>query len=97
LASEHKEGDCSVFVPFGEIPLQWYIYQHDPVSLNLLVPGSLPVKQSECERIWLISYHRVESPLVERTKQMLERDFFRVLEKHYFWVDLDLYIPPERR
>jgi hypothetical protein len=53
--------------------------------------------QESCPRVWLISVMYRSNPVaVKQSKdaqQTLEQGHVRIEERHYFWIDLDLYMP----
>lgn len=91
LTSEYKNGDCCVFLPFGEIPLQLDIYQPDHQELNVTSISEIENSNTERERVWVITYHRVKFD-IERDIQRLENTHIRINRRRYFWVDVDLYL-----
>jgi hypothetical protein len=95
LAHKYKQEDCSIFLPFQKVPLQWSIYHDSPPELSVTTLDSVTSGRAECQRVWLITYRRVGGAVrqSEEGKRVLATTHSKVEERHYFWVDLGLYIP----
>jgi 4-amino-4-deoxy-L-arabinose transferase-like glycosyltransferase len=95
LAGEYKVGDCAIFLPFGDIPLQWSIYQGDDSLLKVTSPEVVTKGQSNCNRIWVTTYRRIEWAVNvdEEGERMIEALYYKAEKKQYFWVNVDLYLP----
>ena len=98
MAREYKEGDCSVFLPEWGVPLQWDIYYGNEPELQVETLDSVISSSSQCDRVWLISYRRTTEAAGQSDagKRRLEFTHATVEEKHYFWVDLGLYVPNKK-
>ena len=95
LADKYKQEDCCIFLPFKEVPLQWSIYHGSHPGLSVTSIDSIVSSRAKCERVWLITYRRVSRAVSqgEEGKRVLATTHSKIEERHYFWVDLGLYIP----
>jgi 4-amino-4-deoxy-L-arabinose transferase-like glycosyltransferase len=95
LAKEYQEGDFCLFLPVQELPIQWSIYHEHGPDLRLAQREDITARRTDDSRIWSISFRQgtwnaEESDGLER---LLDGTHARVLEKHYCWVNLHLYVP----
>ncbi len=93
LAANYRESDCVVFLPFGAPPLEWAIYYGGLKSLRETTPEKLEREDGGCERVWLVTYRRVEwaVQIAEEGERVLERRYEKVKESRYFWVHVSEY------
>jgi uncharacterized membrane protein len=93
LAVSYQPGDCAVFVPLDEPPLQWSIYH--PASTGLRMPAAKESlsDRTGCQRLWVVTYSRL--PEMLRRFEPWRRDLntrYRLAERRrYFWVDVELF------
>lgn len=95
LAREHREADCSIFLPFNEPPLQWSIYHGDGPALRVADLDAVVSGQIRCERVWLVLYRRTlgTSRIGDEGEKTLQVTHQKVDERHYFWIRVGLYTP----
>lgn len=93
LAANYRESDCVVFLPFGAPPLEWAIYYGGLKSLRETTPENLEREDGSCERVWLVTYRRVEwaVTIAEDGERVVERRYEKVKESRYFWVHVSEY------
>jgi len=103
LAQGHQTGDCLVVMPRYEerqARWAWAIYEDSQPSLATISIDRAASRDEGCSRVWLISVvHQLTPFAIQQSKaarQILERDHVRTDARHYFWIDLDLYVPKGR-
>ena len=91
LAREVRPGDGVLFLPFGETPYEWPVYHPDGPELDVVGPDE--VATAACERLWVLTYHRVavDDPLADRARVVVAERRIRVRESDYFLVRLELW------
>jgi mannosyltransferase len=99
LAQARQADDCYVVAPTYEerqARWAWAIYHGSQLALPLAPLDAVVSGQESCPRVWLISVmYRSTPPAVKQSKeaqQLLEQGHARIEERHFFWVDLDLYV-----
>lgn len=97
LVSEQVAGDCTVFSPFGKIPLEYYIYIGNDKELRVIDLGD-DIKNNNCDRLWFVAYRRVGWAIEENNKweSILESTMVKNYEKEYFWINVSLYVSPTK-
>jgi 4-amino-4-deoxy-L-arabinose transferase-like glycosyltransferase len=103
LAKTRQADDCYVVAPTYEerqAKWAWTIYHEYEPALHFTALGSITSGQDHCARAWLISIlYRSTPPAVNESKEAREKlgqSHVRIEGQHYFWVDLDLYVPKKR-
>jgi hypothetical protein len=92
LSAQYRAGDCAVFWPFENIPLQWWIDSRGPrPPLNTIKLQAAASKESGCRRVWLVTYRRLETPTTEVAAETLSKHFRHSARQSYFWITVDLY------
>lgn len=93
LAKEYIEGDCVLFLPFNEVPLQWKIYHGDDPNLRVTDVESIASGEVDCDRVWAIAYRRVHQAKKETKKGLknLEITHKKTNESKYLFVHAYLY------
>lgn len=93
LSVEVRPGDRVLFLPFGEVPLEWPAYHPDGPELDVV--GLNDPGRIDCDRLWVLTYERVrvDDPRVDRAREIL-RGRRKARESAYFLVRLELYLPP---
>jgi 4-amino-4-deoxy-L-arabinose transferase-like glycosyltransferase len=95
LAEGYRPGECVVFAPFGELPLEWQVYGYDRrhPAINVISPDRLGDEAPSCDRVWLLSYSRTSntaasSSAIQQTLAATQHE----IEHHAFhWVDVGVY------
>ena len=95
VANHYREGDYCVFLPFQQIPLQWFIYHGNHPELKVAELDTVVSSPKHYNRIWLVTYHRVSwaTRRSEEGERKLEATHSLEEEKQYFWVNVALYVP----
>jgi hypothetical protein len=93
LAGGYREGDCCIFLPFNEVPLQWQIYDGDRPALKVTSVEAVASGEARCDRVWLTTYRRVDWAIQrdEDGERALAQTHSKVSEARYFWVNVGLY------
>jgi len=103
LVQARQPGDCYVAAPSYEerqIRWAWAIYEENQPALAINSLDRVASGEQGCPRVWLISVmYRSTPPSVNearKAREALEEHYARIEERHYFWIDLDLYVPKGR-
>ncbi len=59
VAREYRAGDACLFLPFGDVPLQWSVYRYQPQPSELRTTSlmeELLTDADRFERVWVIAY-----------------------------------------
>jgi hypothetical protein len=93
LAMEVRPGDRVLFLPFGDVPLEWPVYHPNEPELDVVSLDE--PERIACDRLWVLTYERVrvDDPRVDRAREVLGRRR-KARESPYFLVRLELYLPP---
>jgi 4-amino-4-deoxy-L-arabinose transferase-like glycosyltransferase len=99
LAGAERPGDCVIFMPLGELPLQWDVYERNKLPPHIIAPAALDAESGRCGRIWLVKFSRVftasDQAQLKGVEQSLGAFFFnKTEERQYFWVDVALFAGP---
>ena len=95
LAKEYRAGDCCAFLPFSEIPGQWYVYERNLPALRRIGIPLVVANPSVCNRLWVVSYSRIPDArrIAAQASEELNRTHVTVRHDHSYWVDLSLHLP----
>ena len=92
LSAQWRAGDCAVFWPSETIPLQWWFDsrgQRPPLhAITLQAAANM---ESDCRRVWLVTYSELVTPTTEVGAEALNKRFHHSARQSYFWITLDLY------
>ena len=95
ISRNYLPGDCGVFFPGFELPLQWSIEHPGQTVFRHLRTHDLSSDVRECGRIWAISSSVSGNPWqwakAAENQQALEATHTKINEKRYFWVHVALY------
>jgi hypothetical protein len=96
MATRAREGDCSVFIPFGDVPLEWTVYYPDQPPPRVVRPAEALAGVPDCARLWVVAYRRVGSVKEEgeRFTEALGRTYRKASEATDFaWLHVYRYVP----
>ncbi|MFN0006578.1 MAG: glycosyltransferase family 39 protein [Planctomycetota bacterium] len=93
LSVEVRPGDRVLFLPFGDVPLEWPVYHPDGPELDVVSLDE--PERIGGDRLWVLTYERVpvDDARVDRAREILGQRR-KARESNYFLVRLELFLPP---